>query len=473
MMRIAFGCFLLCVSATSFSYSQKQASIWYFGDRAGLDFNSGQPVALSDGALSQFEGSASIADAGGNLLFYTDGVTVYNRQHQPMPNGRNLWGSYTTTQTLIVPKPGIQPIYYVFTALADFDSFGSDSVGFHYSIVDLTLAGGLGDVVNKNVLMFKNTTEKMTAVHHANGVDVWLVTHEWASNNFRSYLINENGIESIPVISSIGRIHVGGSNLENVAGYMKLSPDGSKIALALAKIVEVFTFNNITGKVSGVISSILAQSKLGKSYGLEFSASGKLLYYTTIPGSCGFNDSENPGELWQYSIETGKSVKIAEYVGSLNALQLGLDGKIYVSRCNDILRESDYLGVINFPNREGDACQYVSEGVSLNGRTNQLGLPGFVQSYFHFPDPEIDMPNVFSPNGDEYNPLFRPFAFKNMIDADLKIINRWGQEVFHTKDVATGWNGGDSPAGIYYWHIRYEGKNGKAGVAKGWVQLVD
>jgi len=472
MMRIAFGCFLLCVSATSFSYSQKQASIWYFGDRAGLNFNSGQPVALTDGALSQFEGSASIADASGNLLFYTDGVTVYNKQHQPMPNGTNLWGSHTTTQTLIIPKPGIQPIFYTFTASPEFDLVGGDSVGFHYSVIDMSLAGGLGDVVLKNVLLFKNTTEKMTAVHHANGVDVWLVTHEWASNNFRSYLINENGIVPVPVISSVGRIHFG---VSNYAGYMKLSPDGSKIALVLLDLnmVEVFRFSNITGKISNLLASIFTQHKLGKCYGLEFSPNGNVLYFSITPRSCGFNDVENPGILWQYSMETGKSVKIADYVGSLNALQLGLDGKIYVSRCNDILRESDYLAVINFPNREGVACYYVSEGVSLNGRNNQFGLPGFIQSYFHFPDPVIDMPNVFTPNGDTYNPLFRPFVFKNMIDADLKIINRWGQEVFHTKDVATGWNGGDSPAGIYYWHIRYEGKNGKAGVAKGWVQLVD
>ena len=54
---------------------------WYFGSNAGITFNSGSPVALTNGVLITVEGVATISDNSGNLLFYTDGLTVYNRLH--------------------------------------------------------------------------------------------------------------------------------------------------------------------------------------------------------------------------------------------------------------------------------------------------------------------------------------------------------------------------------------------------------
>lgn len=243
------------------AYAQKEASMWYFGRHAGIDFRSEQAIALTDGALSTEEGSASICDAAGNLLFYTDGVTVYNKTHQVMPNGRNLWGSYTTTQTLIVPKPGEDPIFYIFTASPQFDRiFGenADSVGLHYTIVDMSLEQGMGDVTEKNILLFKNTTEKITAVHHSNRNDIWVVAHEWPNNNFRNYLVTNDGIVAEPVVSPVGEIHEGdgitiGSN-GNSTGQMKLSPDGNKLALAILENgVFLYDFDNTSGVVSSQI----------------------------------------------------------------------------------------------------------------------------------------------------------------------------------------------------------------------------
>ena len=52
------------------SFSQKEAANWYFGDRAGLDFNSGSPVSLTNGQLNTPEGCATISDKNGNLLLY-------------------------------------------------------------------------------------------------------------------------------------------------------------------------------------------------------------------------------------------------------------------------------------------------------------------------------------------------------------------------------------------------------------------
>lgn len=78
------------------AFSQREAANWYFGNMAGLTFNSDSPVALQDGKLQTVEGSATISDRNGNLLLYTDGIVVYDRQHNIMPNGFELYTAQMT-----------------------------------------------------------------------------------------------------------------------------------------------------------------------------------------------------------------------------------------------------------------------------------------------------------------------------------------------------------------------------------------
>ena len=465
------------------SLAQKQANIWYFGRNAGLDFRSGNPVAIVDGSLNTIEGSASISDEEGNLLFYTDGVSVWNRLHQIMPNGNNLWGSNTTTQTLIVPKPGFESIYYLFTASPQHDYVfgeGTDSVGFHYSTVDMKQDSHLGDVVMKNTLLFRNTTEKVSAVHHLNKKDIWIVGHEWNSNIFRAYLLTENGLLTEPVLNSVGQVHDDTNEPFQVVhlhtlGQMKLSSDGTKVAVALSgkNLIEIFEFDSSSGLLDIPFARVDSETNDladGYLYGLEFSPSSESLFYTQSQFHCGNN--EHPAKIFQYIFETKETLLVGEFPGSLNAMQLGPDGKIYVALCNDLAGQSNYMGVINFPERRGKACEFTTDQVDLKSGKNYLGLPNFVQSWFHFPDPVVEMPNVFTPNDDSFNPTFMPSRFENIIAAEMRIFNRWGEEIFCTYDPMEGWNGASASPGVYYWTLRYEGRNGKNGEQKGWVSLI-
>src|SRR6267142_6834319 len=85
-----------------FCFSQRQGNVWYFGDHAGVSFNSGIPVALTDGATfntNQYsEGTTAISDSAGNLLFYSNGQKLWNRNNQVMPNGDSLLGNFSSTQ---------------------------------------------------------------------------------------------------------------------------------------------------------------------------------------------------------------------------------------------------------------------------------------------------------------------------------------------------------------------------------------
>src|SRR6267154_2646908 len=84
------------------SFAQKEDNIWYFGRYAGLNFNGASPIVLNDGMTNVDEGTASISDSLGNLIFYTDGLTVFNRNHIPMPNGSGLFGHFSTTQAALI-----------------------------------------------------------------------------------------------------------------------------------------------------------------------------------------------------------------------------------------------------------------------------------------------------------------------------------------------------------------------------------
>ncbi len=128
--------FVLCLPL--FGLALKEGNIWYFGENAGLDFNSGSPVALTDGMLNTDEGCASICDTNGSLLFYTDGMTVYNKNHIVMPNGTGLLGHNSSTQSaIIVKKPMSNNLYYIFTVDGNSGSGG----GLSYSVVNLNLDG--------------------------------------------------------------------------------------------------------------------------------------------------------------------------------------------------------------------------------------------------------------------------------------------------------------------------------------------
>src|SRR6186713_1424963 len=158
--QLLYLTFLISITAAA----QKENNMWYFGKNAGLDFNSGAPVPLTNSAMNTWEGSASVADpVTGNLLFYTNGEFVWNSNHNLMPNGNGLWGQYSSCQSsLIVPVPGNSTNYYVFTTDAATGGFPNAGM-MAYSIVDMSLAGGLGDVTVKNVALFDTTTEKLTA----------------------------------------------------------------------------------------------------------------------------------------------------------------------------------------------------------------------------------------------------------------------------------------------------------------------
>lgn len=369
--------FLFLFVLTNNIFPQGEANMWYFGNRAGLDFNGGAPVATLNGMLSTVEGCASISDASGNLLFYTDGIRVWNKTHFQMSNGFGLLGDASTSQVVIIQKPGSTSIYYIFTA-----DNNAEINGLNYSEVDITLNAGLGGVTTKNVPLHTPTCEKITGIRHCNNRDVWVVSHDWNSNAFRSYLVTSAGVSLVPVISNAGLFLTDTANAGGPGsiGYIKASPNGKKLASATYtpyNRFELFDFDISTG----IVSNALLFPKVAKyAYSVEFSPDGTKLYAS----------SDITHNVYQFNLCAGTDTAVANsgvLIGTSaamygGALQLGPDKKIYVANYN-----MNWLGVINNPNLLGVACNYIDNGVDLSPKSCSAGLPNFVPYYFKSPPP--------------------------------------------------------------------------------------
>ena len=346
----------------------KEGNIWYFGENAGLDFINGAPVPLLDGQLDNLEGCASMSDENGNLLFYTNGMTVWDRTHQVMQNGNGLAGFPSSAQSgIIVKKPGSLNIYYIFTIAYMYNPF----VGLSYSEVNMDLNSGNGAVTsNKNIFLYTPTCERIVAVKHSNRKYYWIITKKFDSDQFYTFLIDSNGVNTTPVISNQGSIM-------NSWGFVVASPDSRKIATSDRYVgYEIFDFDNATG----IISNAIQLGHGNESYGISFSPNSKLLYACNI----------NSGDIYQWNIYAGSAADIVnsfttigvangsgQYFGG--ALQIGRDSRIYVCQ---FLETS--LGVINNPNNIGLACNFQIDAIDLAGRESKLGLPNFVY-LFYFP----------------------------------------------------------------------------------------
>lgn len=350
-------------------WGQNQNNKWYFGNKAGLDFMTVPPTPLTGSMMTQ-EGCASVADAAGNLLFYTDGSTIYDQQHNVMPGGTGLGGNPSTTQSsIIVRQPGSQTIYYVFSLAS------GNSANLKYSIVNMSLSAGMGSVTSSNNLISTGNSERLTSVKHCNGTDIWVLCAP-GSNSVNAYLVTSVGVNTVAVGSSVVNFNNFNNNGLSYIGNMKTSPNGSKIALASygTGVVYLADFNNATGSVSNGFA--LGTSLNNSIYGVEFSPDG-----TKVFGTGG-------AALYQWDICAGtpttmvNSINTFTVSGFLWGMQLASDNKIYIAR------NTQTLAVINNPNVMGVGMNLALNAIILNPTTlGLLNLPNFITSGFLPPVP--------------------------------------------------------------------------------------
>lgn len=373
---------------------QNQGNIWYFGGDysnqsatgAGLDFNSGSPVALLNSGMTYTEGSATYCNSGGQLLFYAKGETVYDRTHNIMLNGDSLGGHWSTMQSaLFVPVTGDTNLYYIFTN----DGFPtSNGTGLYYSKIDMTLNSGFGEVLNpKAIILLTNTSEHLTGCKHANGTDFWVITNDYNSTAFSAFRVSAAGVDP-PVFTDLG-FNAG------TIGVIEISPLGNKVALKLTggpfngerMLVD---FDNATGIFSNPYPLGPGGGTSAYNAACGFSPNGNLFY--------DIEKDNGADTLYQYDLNAPNIAASKTFAAALsNSLRVdmktGPDGKIYFG--GDFY--DHYLEAINSPNTPGTGCSYQSNVAYLGSKFSGIMLPNeLLIADVNTGSPEISVQNNFA-----------------------------------------------------------------------------
>jgi uncharacterized protein (TIGR02145 family) len=322
-------------------------------------------------------------------LFYSDGGFVWNKNNVVMPNGSGLNGFISTMQSVFSIRSLSNPnIYYLFYI----PMYGTYPLpqGLFYSIIDMQLNGGVGDIVSgmKNIFVpnGENVAPWMSGTRHRNNKDAWLVIRNVFPNQFLSYKITSSGLSNIPVISPT-LVNTTSVYPQNYGGVLKISQDGTKLITCYLNdtISEYCSFNNETGIVTPLFK-FLSKYKNGtyNAGTAEFSRDSKNLYCIS-----GITDPLVPNVpeelLFQFdatlndsSLFESSKIIIDSTVSELSwgALQLGPDGKIYTP-----IWLTDSMGVIHHPEISGLGCNFQNNAVSLNGNICRNDLPQFLQHY--------------------------------------------------------------------------------------------
>ena len=361
--------FLLVLSSLSIAArAQYEFNAWRFGENAGLQFPAipaNGPPAPTSSPMFSIEGCASMADSAGNLQCYTNAEQVWNRLGRVMPNGQlgSGNGSNAAQGALLLQHPGQRRQYFLFTVDAALTFTG----GLRYSIVDMRLDVGNGDVLAPGPVLLPLPTpnyvitESLTGVRHANGTDYWVVVHGWQTDEFLAYRVLPTGVDPVPVSSHIGRQHgpSGPPVTPFARGSVRASPDGRRLAASVeSQGVEIFDFDNLTGRISNARSFPLPLAGSFVGYGIEFSADSNVLYTTDGVG------------VYQLDLRTLAGLMP---LGSdkFYFLQRGPDNRIYVANY-----QARSLGVITAPNVVGPGCGFLPTSQVL-GRRSMHGLPNF------------------------------------------------------------------------------------------------
>lgn len=371
----------LCPMVMAQSYLRKENNIWvgpsdYWtsgGQGLGVDFNSGIPQSFftawqvgSPGTINLINGgdhcaTASVCDREGNLLFYTDGTMVWNRNHMVMQNGFDInnngnmapntyyvepiFGASTFNRdgVLIMPVPGSSHKYYIFSSpylyLSTFPLIQQWEGRIYCTVVDMELANGLG-AVDPAFRGVKIAESEAGNLHAVTGEDCnyWLLSYH-SSGSYHAFNVTAAGIDTIPVVSTLSPL------LSPNVFELNVSPNRRKVALAAGNEIQVCDFDPATGIFSNDQFIGGQQSRF-----VAFSPNNNLLYTSGIVGVRQFDLTSLTFTLLTINNMTGFEFN--------SPLKLAPDNKIYYSYLGSMNNNfGHYSSSIQQPNVVGPGCQ--------------------------------------------------------------------------------------------------------------------
>ena len=375
MRRFIFILFFFVISFLT-AKSQFEKDLWIFGKGASLKFDSrtSLPYALSDDFLiNSQEASATGIDLDGNLLFYSDGVNIWNSKHNLIYN--QLLGSQDATQGIsIFPDPSNDKLFLLITAHTSTFQDGS----YLYKL-DFTnsIDGEVSNVIT-HLDSSEKSFERAVVVRHINKKDLWIIIspHVPDSVSYIVYLYQNGKLNFQKKYKSKMKRNFN-------KGYLKVAPNQNLLVSADydGNQIEFASFDNEKGSIDSTKLLTTSVFETGV-YGLEFSENSMNLYLTTYE-----LDTRQVDYFYSrcFQIDVNAYLynnkflynKIAEIghkrgEGGMWALKRGINEKIYIAREN-----KSYLSVIDAPNNWGTDCRYkeLGPGITTNNDKSLIGLP--------------------------------------------------------------------------------------------------
>ncbi|MBS1601280.1 MAG: PKD domain-containing protein, partial [Bacteroidetes bacterium] len=373
--------------------AQKESANWYFGQGLGVSFNTGLPADISGIPGNGLSPSTSVSDANGNLQFIFGSGRVYDRNYSSMPGNPLFQLGISWNLVLAAPVPSSPARYYLFYTT----SLGTDASQLRYAIVDMSLNGGLGQVVSADNLIDNRLSPAFTLVHRHGTDEFWVVCHKHETTTFNAYAVTAAGISTVPVSSQAGT----DPNLNDYYFHdMKTSPNGKMIAgigyyqdySSIFEIdryfLEVFNFDGQSGTVTNKIRTLVTGYVYQNAHFCCFSPDNRLIYagYSTIaPGlqPCGLAGTNlvqynlcynNIDTFTLYAPMISQTIAICTYP-FWGKMQIGLDKKIYMPYAS-----TTTLSAIDFPNRIGTSSTPNFPERTLP-KACDYGLPDFYHDF--------------------------------------------------------------------------------------------
>ncbi|MFN0033913.1 MAG: PKD domain-containing protein, partial [Saprospiraceae bacterium] len=314
---------------------------------------------------------ASIADKDGNLVAFTDGCRISNRNKDLMLNGDTLnpgkvfnsYCSYPWNQfypiiqpCIFLPKPGSDSLYYLFHLRSD-DKYRSP-MNLLYSEIDASGDNGNGAVISKNKSLLSDSLYLgpfVTATRHANGRDWWVAVTRRFHSEIHVTLVTSD------TVRYMGMQDVGFTEVDSAycCNQTRFAPDGSKFFRNHPWGMLILEFDRCNGTFSKPVYWDYHIVPHG-SGGVAISPDNRFLYLCS-----GLTIQQY--DLRASDVLSSREV-VAEYDGYMSPdptyffhAQLGPDGKIYILTTSN----NNILHVIHSPTKKGSACKVEQHGLQL------------------------------------------------------------------------------------------------------------
>jgi len=437
-LLVNFILLILALLQSTVIIAQKYDYNWLLGLRPGgsgypqncmniFDFNNDSLKITKDSFNSEFFlTNASMSDGNGNLLFYSNGCYIKDRQHNIMPNGEHLNpgvlyddncpddGYALIDGITILPSPGNTSLYYIFHQAAgvynDAPYVRPDKL--YYSLVDMSLNNGMGAVITKNEIVLSKFQEGViNTIKHENNEDWWVITSKLNTPTYYRILLTAQGI------ASIDSQQIGSETNNNASGQLAFTPDGKKfLRYDFNNQLRVMDFDRGTGLFSN-FQQVQVDTAYHLFSGLAVSPNSRFVYISAI-------DS-----IYQLDLEAPDIAASKVTVGAFDGfryqdtypvyfftMRLGPDCRIY----NVPHSPAPYMHVIFNPDEKGLACNFVQRAIELPCIAN-YSLPNFPNYRLGTGYPVCDSNIVYTASGFTLPPVQGVNLYPNPASGELNL----------------------------------------------------